>query len=634
MKIVLATLHVRRSAQAVPLAAACLAAALPEPFRSDVQLVDLFLEQNTREMCDLIQTEKPDLVAFPMYSWNRQAVLDVCQTLREQDASLRTVVGGPEASADACKILAVGSVDTVIVGEGEFAFAELVQALDREEPWQAIAGLAWFDNGQCRFSPPREPAAELTDYPSPWLTGLLPPAQSGVLWEVARGCPFNCDFCFDSRGVKGPRYFSWERLEAELDLFVKAGVAQIWVLDSTFNFPPERGKKLLRLLQRKAPYLHFHLEAKAEFFDRETARLLSGFPCSVQIGLQSARPKVLRKIHRSLDLDMFKRKVHLLNMEQVTFGFDLMLGLPGDDLEGFRFSVRTALDLFPNQVEIFPLAVLPGTPLFHQKEALGIEAHPDAPYEIISTPTFSVADLQKGRQLARAVDIFYNSGRAVGFFAALCEAAELDAVAFLDAFINWAQDQPDITEDLFLAPGQVQPPQILGWQKRFLANLFAERQCGHLVAAADDLLDYHFYYAETLLGPETLPMEPERLRGLDAWKTPLLLNPLVRLVSFHYEIVDLLEMGELRLEPFANMFRPVGSVALFLRRGDEVVCESLQEDFLLLLRQSDGKHSPQEIFYGEVPADQGREMVDFALAEGLLLPAGSSDQQRGVKKKR
>jgi len=634
MKIVLATLHVRRSAQAVPLAAACLAAALPEKSRQDVVLIDLFLEQGTLEMVAAIRAEQPELVAFPLYSWNRQAVIDVCHNLKRLDNELRIVTGGPEASADASGVLAAGYIDLVIVGEGEITFSELVDTLKQGNDWQSIDGLAWLEEGRCRCSAPRVPAFELGDYPSPWLTGVLAPAPTGVLWEVARGCPFNCDFCFDSRGVKGPRHLPWERLEAELDLFVQAGVAQVWVLDSTFNFPPERGKRLLRLLHNKAPHIHFHLEAKAEFFDRETARLLNGIPCSVQIGLQSARPKVLRKIHRSLDLDMFKRKIHLLHMEQVTFGFDLMLGLPGDDLEGFRYSVRTALELYPNQIEIFPLAVLPGTPLYQTKRALGLMAQDNAPYEIISTPTFPAQDLDLGRKLAGALDLFYNSGRAVGFFSALCEAVGLDPVAFLDAFILWVGKRTDIPANVFLTPGQVRPAQILIWQKQFLIDLFGEKQCQHLIAAASDLLDYHYHYAETSLGPETLPAEPERLRRLNVWETPLILTPYVKLVPFHYEIIDLLEMGEVRLEPFVNMFRPVGSVALFLRRGNEVVCESLQEDFLQLLKQSVGTKSPREIFCGEVPTDQGREIVDFALAEGLLMPVEQPDQQRGVKKKR
>ena len=83
-------------------------------------------------------------------------------------------------------------------------------------------------------------------------------------------------------------------------------------------------------------------------------------------------------------------------------------------------------------------------------------------------------------------------------------------------------------------------------------------------------------------------------------------------------------MEELELNEFVNLFRPVGSVAVFLRRNNEVVCESLGEDLLRLLKNCDGLRTPKEIFAGSVPVETGREMVAFAVVEGLLQPPMSS----------
>ena len=66
MNIVLPTLHVRRSAQAVPLAAACLAAALPAEVRKEVHLLDLFPDQSEEAMAAEILSRHPEMVAFPI----------------------------------------------------------------------------------------------------------------------------------------------------------------------------------------------------------------------------------------------------------------------------------------------------------------------------------------------------------------------------------------------------------------------------------------------------------------------------------------------------------------------------------------------------------------------------------------
>ena len=93
-------------------------------------------------------------------------------------------------------------------------------------------------------------------------------------------------------------------------------------------------------------------------------------------------------------------------------------------------------------------------------------------------------------------------------------------------------------------------------------------------------------------------------------------------MPFAYEILDLLEMEGMHLEEMTDLFRPVGSVALFMRRDNQVFCESLSEEMLRLLKRSDGKSSPKEIFAGSLPETTGAELVEFAVSEGLLYPAG------------
>lgn len=620
MRIVLPTLHVRPSAQAVPLAAGCLKAALPESLHGQTRLLDLFPAQSDGEMLQAVLAEKPELVAFPLYVWNRRRICRLARRLRQAHPALTLVAGGPECFADAGTVLAEGRFDAVIVGEGEERFRELVETLERGETPCSGTGLATRHPAAPAASCSESPKPE--EWPSPWLSGALTPKEGdGVLWEISRGCPFACAFCFDARGRRGIRLLPFARLEAELELFVRRRVSQVWVLDSTFNHPPERGKQLLRLLARKAPHLHFHLEAKADFLDGETARLLSGLVCSVQIGLQSMHPDVLRKIHRHIDPRQFSRKVQRLASEGVTFGLDLIYGLPGDDYRGFRQSLDFALSLSPNHVDIFPLAVLPGSELHRHAAEYGIRAMAEPPYEILESASCSSSDLEDCRLLAAAADLFYNTGRAVGFFAALLKATGDDAATFLREFAEWAMSARNVPRERLLNSESWQPDETLQLQEGYLTHRLKKLRRTDLLPAARDVLRYHFHYAETLLGDETLPATPETLRGIDPWRTPLRLAEGVRLVPFAYEIIDLLEMGEADLEQITRLFRPVGSVAVFLRRGRQVVCESLEEDFRKLLRGCDGKKSAAEIFHGGVSPAEGEEIVRFALAEGFLLPA-------------
>lgn len=619
MKIALVTLHLRPSAQAVSLAAGCLAAALPAELRKKSRPLDFFLDQNEDDICQALLEESPDLVGFSVYSWNRKRVIALAHRLRQALPELLLVAGGPEATGDPTGFGTTAPWDALILGEGEQAFADLVTDLVAGRTPSSRPGLLWQPAQKLFESPEAIHLADMQPYPSPWLSGLLTPSpEGGVLWEVARGCAFACDYCFEARGPEGVRTIAPERLVAELGLFQELGVSQVWVLDATFNYPPERGVQLLELLIQHAPWFHYHLEAKSDYIDRQIASLLGRLSCSVQLGVQSAQKQVLKTIHRPLDLERLTECVHLLEAEGVTYGFDLICGLPNDDYAGFSQSVDTALSFSPNHVHIFPLAVLPGTRLARQAERYKLSALSEPPYEILSSESWTPDDLRRGKLLAAAVDLFYNTGRAVAFFPTLLRTFETSPAAFFEDFISWALSQPEIDEEVFCDTESWTAKEAYRLQQGYLEQRLRKTGNGYLVSAVLDLLCYHFYYAETLLGEELTPTTEELSNQVDCWDVPWQRSRQVQMVPFAYEVLDLLEMDELELGEFVNLFRPVGSVAMFLRRDNEVICESLGEDFLKLLKSSDGQRSPKEIFAGTVPPETGREMVSFAVAEGLL----------------
>ncbi len=625
MKIVFPTLHVRRSAQAVPIAAGCLAAALPSALRNQTTFLDFFPEDSEQNILSAILAEQPDLVAFPVYVWNRRQVTNLAIRLHEQNPELVLVAGGPEVTGDPATIADTAFWSALVHGEGEESFARLVEALEADQPVENIAGISWEPTAESVASALTVHIEDLNPLPSPWLSGMLSPTpERGVLWEVARGCAFSCDYCFDARGHEGVRTIHEDRLVAELELFQQLGVTQVWVLDSTFNYPPERGIQLLELLIKHAPQIHYHFEAKSDYFDRHLASLLGQLHCSVQLGVQSMQKQVLKTIHRPLDIERLHECVHLLAGAGVTYGFDLIYGLPSDNYSGFRESLDSVLAFSPNHVHTFPLSVLPGTRLARHAAQHGLVAQDHPPYEIISSASWTAADLQKCRILAATLDIFYNTGRAVAFFPTLIHTLGTNATAFLEEFSQWMLEQPDIDLESLLDTDSWSAMDAYRLQQNYLTHRL--QQCGktHLVTAVLDLICYHYHYAETLLGEELPLASPTLLDNVNGWEMAWQRAGQLRLAPFAYEVYDLLEMEEMELEDFVELFRPVGSVAVFLRRGDEVFCESLSEDFQRLLKNSDGRQTPKDIFAGTLSRETGEELVAMAVGEGLLQPVAKT----------
>lgn len=439
--------HALRGPESLPLGAACVAAAVAaDPGlagRVEIRLFETWPEDGGAAVAAELAAWRPDAVGFSVYVWNRPRLAEAARRLRRSLPEALLFAGGPEAGADPDRLIADFGLDFAVAGEGEAAAPAALGAWMAGESggWSAIAGIRL--PGQAGLPLVRAPAPNPAGLPSPWLDGAASPSpEGGALWELARGCPFACSFCYESRGERTVRPFPRARIERELERFRRLGVRHAFVLDPTFNANRARALELLRLFAERGGGIHFNIEVRAEFLDEAQARAFAGLDCSVQIGLQSAHPAVLARLNRSLDRKDFERKADLLNRHGVVFGLDLIYGLPGDSLDGFRRSLDWALGRQPNHLDVFPLAVLPGTALADDADGLGLDRDPAPPYLARSAPGFGAADLAAAAGLARDCDLFYNHGRAVPWFGAVRAALRLGASELLEGFAAGAPAEP------------------------------------------------------------------------------------------------------------------------------------------------------------------------------------------------
>ena len=449
-RIILVSIHAEDGPEAIPLGAACVASALKagaDGARLDVSLAEAFATENPQAIAARIVAAKPDLVGFSLYSWNRSLSIAVARRLRSLLGETVLFAGGPDATAQPDGL--PGDFDFAIAGEGEIAAVEAVGALLSGEFASVrgvvtdgiVGGSAAGGGADSAAGGGAGAKAELPDagtLPSPWLDGTLVPAgRKGVLWELARGCPYSCAYCYESKGEHRVRYLDEARLLSELDLFVEAGVPSVFVLDPTFNANKERARRLLDLIESKPSDIHWHFEVRAESLDRGLARRFASLGASLQIGLQSSDPGICARIGRKLDRGLFASRIALLNEEGAVFGLDLIFGLPDDDLAGYRASLDFALSLYPNNLDLFRLSVLPGTELADRASEFGLFAETEAPYRLLSAPGFPERDLAAAERLSDAANLFYNKGRAVAWFNQILHPLGVKPAVFLEGFADY-----------------------------------------------------------------------------------------------------------------------------------------------------------------------------------------------------
>lgn len=466
--VICTTLLIERSPQALPLGAACIASALKhDPLTAgvcDVRLIPFCAEDPDFRAHDATPEEAgafiarsliPDrsqrlvIVLFSVFVWNRPVLEAAAHILREQ--GVICIAGGPEVTAVPESFT---DFDYTVSGEGELSVPHLVAELLgadgalKADSTSSADGASPADNASSTTSPettlktvrhiPRTPCMDLSALSSPYLDGTLDPEDyDGALWELARGCPFKCSYCFESKGEKTVRAFPMERIEAELDLFAKKKVPQVFVLDPTYNANKDRALRLLDLIAKKTPDTFYYFEARAEFIDAKLAKAFRRIPCALQIGLQSADENVLKLVNRPFNRKQFARSMSILNETGVTFGLDLIYGLPSETYKGFKAGVDFAISQYPNNLEIFCLSVLPGTDLYERADELMLTYEKKPPYHIIHTDKMSEADIARARALASACSIFYNDGCAVPWFNIVLDTLKMRASDFFERFAAW-----------------------------------------------------------------------------------------------------------------------------------------------------------------------------------------------------
>src|SRR5439155_708517 len=123
-------------------------------------------------------------------SWPRDWSSDVCSS----DLGGIVVLGGTHTSF--LPEEGLEHADFVIRGEGEFAFQELVDAIQRGDGFEKILNLSYRQDGRVVSNPERPKIPNLDVNPIPDYTLISGWKPGGVISvATSRGCPFSCTFC-------------------------------------------------------------------------------------------------------------------------------------------------------------------------------------------------------------------------------------------------------------------------------------------------------------------------------------------------------------------------------------------------------------------------------------------------------
>jgi len=335
---------------------------------------------------------EPDFVGFSLYLWNVERSLHVARAVKALSPRTRVLVGGPEVSADNPFVLGQRGYDIAVTGEAEDTFARVMGHLLDGRDVAGVPGVAVRNPlGMGAFGANPSTNFPLTDYPSPYLSGLVPvdPARATYV-ESVRGCRSHCAYCFYPRSSNVLRTLDVPQTAQLVASLRDRGARELVFLDPTFNHRPEFEALLEALAEVNAQRtLTFFGEIRAEGLTPSHARMLAraGFT-KLEIGLQSVNRDTLKRVKRGGSPDKVAEAARMLRDEGIDLLVDLRIGLPGDTEDdvarGVDFLLAHGLG---SHAQVFPLSLLPGTALRTNAAAEGLHFDPAPPYRVERTAT-------------------------------------------------------------------------------------------------------------------------------------------------------------------------------------------------------------------------------------------------------
>lgn len=271
--------------------------------------------------------------------------LEVSGLVKELNPAMPVVWGGWHTSFVARQAVADPRIDVAVKGQGERSFVEVLDALREKRSLRGVRGIVYRDGSEVVETPDRL-AEDINDLP-PFEYGLVdvgryvrvgPRSVRHANTIFSRGCPYQCDFCLDSR----QKWFglSLERMEAELRFWVLGhGVNSLRFFDGNFFLGRARLLEIARMvlggdLAGRFVWTATGVAKRLLQLDGDTLSDLRRAGCDqVAIGAETGSDELLRQITNKTTVEETTEAVRLLTRHGINQYLFFMVAYP-DEPEG------------------------------------------------------------------------------------------------------------------------------------------------------------------------------------------------------------------------------------------------------------------------------------------------------------
>lgn len=285
---------------------------------------------------DKIYSYGSSIIGFSVLQRALPSLKVIVDTLRRRGTTSHICCGGITATLSSDQILdAVQGIDSVVIGEGEYTFLRLTQALLTDGRWEDLEGIAFRNNGKFKITKsPEKP--DICGLPLPsreFLPDYLEKTNYATIL-ASRGCYGACTFCSNGSFERMSNGSNWrgrspESVVDEIEFLIREYGTTIFKFNDPNMFGPgTKGREHVlnicrEIITRGINTIHLMGFCRPDNIDYEAAVLMrkAGFE-RLLLGMETSNSKTLILLGKGFGLETIKKAIIILR----EIGIDIIPG--------------------------------------------------------------------------------------------------------------------------------------------------------------------------------------------------------------------------------------------------------------------------------------------------------------------
>jgi radical SAM superfamily enzyme YgiQ (UPF0313 family) len=359
-----------------PLNLALLASFLRERGRYECCIIDFEITEASTpgEMAEIVLAESPKYICITTLTPRYPTVVRMAEEIKRLAPAVAIIVGGPHVTGLPQKAL-YDPISYGIIGEGEEALLELLDALENGSDVSGIKNLIYRHNEAVAVNDPRPfiknldklppPAWDLMNFEEYTDSAYFKGSHLAIFSE--RGCPYDCSFCASRVTWKGKlRSRSVDNVMGEIRYIVNVlGINNLMFWDDTFAANRKRAIDICNRIIAEKLNINYTVQIRADSVTADLAVALRDSGCAfAAIGVESGNEIMLSRIGKRETKAHFERAVSIMKDVGLPIIASYIIGLPGDTHETIQETIDFAFKLNADQSKFMILAPYPGTRVY------------------------------------------------------------------------------------------------------------------------------------------------------------------------------------------------------------------------------------------------------------------------------